>query len=253
MKPISIQLYSLREEAKNDFAAVLKSVAEIGYRGVEPAEFYGLKPREFRRRVEDLGMTISSNHGPWPNRDNLNEVVDVASELGVKTAVCGFGAEQFKDRAAIRDTADTVNFMIERLAAAGITLAMHNHYWEFNQVEGRLAYDRLMEACPRLTSELDVYWAANFGACNPAEVVARYRRRTPLLHMKDGPLVKGQPMLAVGSGRMDIPAVVRAADESVLRWLVVELDSCATDMLRAVADSYRYLVGQGLADGNRPA
>jgi hypothetical protein len=31
--------------------------------------------------------------------------------------------------------------------------------------------------------------------------------------------------------------------------MIVELDQCATDMLEAVAKSYRYLVSEGLARG----
>jgi hypothetical protein len=48
---------------------------------------------------------------------------------------------------------------------------------------------------------------------------------------------------------MDIAKVVAAADPAVTRYLIVELDSCGTDMLTAVADSYRYLIGEGLASG----
>ena len=41
-----------------------------------------------------------------------------------------------------------------------------------------------------------------------------------------------------------------AADESV-EWLIVELDSCDTDMLQAVAESYRYLTTHGFAQGRK--
>jgi hypothetical protein len=56
-------------------------------------------------------------------------------------------------------------------------------------------------------------------------------------------------MVAVGQGKMDIPAIIDAADPDLLRWLIVELDACDTDMLTAVADSYRYLTENGLAEG----
>ena len=39
--------------------------------------------------------------------------------------------------------------------------------------------------------EIDTYWAANFGACDPAEQVSKFKARTPLLHIKDGPLDQG--------------------------------------------------------------
>ena len=46
LRPLSVQLYSLRDYAKDDFVAVLKKVAEIGYKGVEPAGFWNLRPSE---------------------------------------------------------------------------------------------------------------------------------------------------------------------------------------------------------------
>ncbi|HUT23689.1 MAG TPA: sugar phosphate isomerase/epimerase [Sumerlaeia bacterium] len=251
MKPISIQLYSLREEAQKDFVGVLKSVAEMGYKGVEPAGFHGMEPKAVRRLVEDLGMVVSSNHGPWPDEDNVSEVVDVAGALGIDIVVSGFGADAFADLDAIKRTADTVNAATERLKKANLALALHNHSHEFEIVGGRLGYDILMELCPDVKCQLDTYWAANFGACDPAEQVAKNKARTPLLHIKDGPLVRGEHHMAVGSGKMDIPACIAAADENVLRWLIVELDSCATDMTEAVRQSYDYLVKESLGEGNK--
>jgi sugar phosphate isomerase/epimerase len=99
-------------------------------------------------------------------------------------------------------------------------------------------------------SELDVYWAA-FGGSDPAEVVAKNTARLPFLHIKDGDLEKDGPMKAVGAGKLDMPAIIAAADPSVTKWLVVELDRCATDMTEAVRESYKYLIGNGLAAGNK--
>jgi len=252
MKPISVQLYSLREEAKQDFIGVLKKVAEIGYKGVEPAGLHGMSPQEFVKVASDLGLEISSNHGPWPNTENTSELIDVVKALGLDIAIGGYGAADFADMDAIKRTAEKTNHIIEKLEAAGLKLALHNHFWEFDMIEGRLAYDIFMEMCPKALCEVDTYWAANFGAVDPVKVVAKYKGRTPYLHIKDGPLTNREaPMVAVGQGKMDFHKVIPAADPTVLRWLVVELDRCATDMTKAVAESYAYLVGEGLAEGNK--
>ena len=136
MKPISVQLYSLREQAEKDFVGVLKRVAAIGYKGVEPAGFWNLTPKELKKIVTDLGMVISSTHSPWANPDNLNQVIEVASELGIDLVACGYGRNDFKDLDAIKATADKVNGMQEKLAAAGITLFQHNHDFEFERIKG---------------------------------------------------------------------------------------------------------------------
>ncbi len=251
MKPLSVQLYSVREESKIDFVGVLKQIAAIGYKGVEAAGFYDLSPAEFKKIVEDLGMTISSSHGPWAKPENIQEVIDTAAVLGIDLVSTGFGQNEFKDIDSIRRTADMVNGMVEKFQKANLTLFMHNHWWEFSVVEGRIAYDIFAELCPNITFEIDTYWAANFGANDPAEQVAKFKKRTALLHIKDGSFKKDAAMLAVGKGKMDFKKVIAAADPSVLRWLIVELDKCDTDMMTAVADSYRYLVKNKLGAGNK--
>lgn len=251
MKPISLQLYTLRERASADFIDVLKKVADIGYKGVEPAGIFGHEPTEIRKVVEDLGMTVSSNHQPWPSLDNLNEVVDVAAGLGTDIVICGYGPDDFTDLEKIKKTAETTNTIVEKLNADGLIVALHNHYWEFDTIDGKLKYDVFVEMCPNLTCEVDTYWSANFGAVDPVQVVSKYKAKAPLLHIKDGPLVKDELLNPIGAGKMDIPAVIAAADESVLRWLIVELDNCDRDMLQAVTESYSYLTGEGLAQGNK--
>jgi len=249
MKPISLQMYSLREEAAKDLAATLKTVAEIGYRGVESGA-HGLEPAEFRSMVEDLGMVVSST-GAAAEPEGISKSIEAAEAMGTDLLMTGFRPDAFADADAIKRTAEKLDALDNAVTSAGKMLTLHNHYWEFDQIDGRLAYDILMEQCPDVRCEIDIYWAANFGAVDPAEQVAKYRARTPILHIKDGPLVRDKAHTAVGNGKIDVPQAVAAADESVLRWLVVELDNCDTDMTEAVAQSYRYLVESGLGEGTR--
>jgi hypothetical protein len=58
-------------------------------------------------------------------------------------------------------------------------------------------------------------------------------------------------MMPLGTGKMDIPAVIKACNEKVLRWVIVELDHCDIDMFDAVAQSYTYLTKNGLAKGRK--
>ena len=138
LKPLSVQLYSLREYAEKDFVNVLKRVAEIGYKGVEPAGFWNLRPSEMKKMVEDLGMKIFSSHSPWANPYNLGVCMEIADILGVKRICCGYGPDDFKDLDAIKATAEKTCKMNEVLAANGFQLFQHNHYWEFERIDGKL-------------------------------------------------------------------------------------------------------------------
>ena len=44
--PVALQLYTLRELAEKNYEQVVRTVAEIGYAGVEPAGFPGSSPEQ---------------------------------------------------------------------------------------------------------------------------------------------------------------------------------------------------------------
>ncbi len=249
MKPIGLQLYSLREESKEDFVGVLKKVAEFGYAGVEPAGLYGMAPAEVRKLLDDLDLICCSTHGPFPTADTVAQRVDEASALGTDMLISGLGRDAFATADLCKAAVDKLAQATQLVADAGMKFGYHNHWWEFNSIEGRTPYEIILAGIPGMFSELDIYWASNFDTVDVPAVVAANAARIPLLHVKDGPLVEREPHTAVGAGKMDIAACVNAADESVLQWLVVELDDCGTDMATAVHESCKYLVGEGLGAG----
>ncbi len=249
--PIALQLYTLRKEAEKDLPGVLKEVASSGYVGVEMAGLYGKKAAELRKMLDDLGLVASSGGAGLPTAENLKEIVETANALGYKMVISGMGPDKFKGPDGVEAVAAAFQKGAELLKPHGLRLGYHNHWWEFDLEGGRLKYDLLMEQAPAIFGELDIYWAANFGAVKVPEVIQKHRSRLPLLHIKDGPLVKDQPHTAVGQGKMDVKGCIAAADPKVLQWLVVELDNCATDMVTAARESCAWLTKQGLGRGTR--
>lgn len=249
--PISVQLYTLREASADNFDHVLDVIAKIGYKGVEPFHLFGKKPAEFKRQVEDLGMQVSSTHFPWVNRSpDIGQVADIVKTLGLSRVPGGYAPDDFKDMEALQHTIETTQKLVDSLKPYDLKLFLHNHYWEFNLLDGRPGYHYLQEQVPDVEFEIDTYWAANFGNNDAAAELARVADRTPYAHIKDGPLEAGQAHVAVGSGKMDLEAVFAAMNPAVFEWAVVELDSCDTDKFTAVAQSYNYLTTQQLVIGN---
>lgn len=240
-KPISIQLYTVREYMEPEGEqAVLEHIARAGYDAVECGT-----PKDgaesYLKRVNDLGMKVSSYFGPPPTAETVNETIEIAQALQVKNVVCGFWIPEFESLEAIQKVADQLNPAIEALSRHGLNLCLHNHWFEFDSIAGDFAINHLMQRAPGLKMETDIYWASAFGTEDVAAFVAANKAKIPLLHVKDGPLVKGEPHVAVGSGKMPIPEILAAADPSVLDWWVVELDECGTDMWAAVEQSAAYL------------
>jgi len=248
--PISIQLYSVREEAKTNFPAVLKRIAKMGYVGVEFAGLHGLSPKEVRAILDDLGLVASSTHGPMPNESNAAEVIETANILGYTRHISGFGRDQFATKEKTLEAGAIAKKAAEALKGSGITFGLHNHDFEFSsRYDGKYAHELMMAAAPGAFAELDTYWI-KVGGADPAAIVRQYGARAPLLHIKDGPCTREQAMTAVGKGIMPWKDVIGAASPAT-EWLVVELDRCDTDMMEAVAESCRYLVANGFAKGAR--
>jgi sugar phosphate isomerase/epimerase len=253
MKPLSIQLYTVREETKDgNHLPILQQIADIGYKGVEGSG-YGMTNPEFRKVVEDMGMVVSSTWAPLATPENLQEVVDTAGELGTNHLVAGLWIQDQDSLAHLKESAEKVQQAASLLKPHGIDLSLHNHWMEFElYAPGKRPVDYFIEHAPDAFLELDIYWAAAFGLNDPAAEIRKFASRTKLLHVKDGPLVRNEPMEPVGGGVVDIPAALKAADPSVTAWHIVELDHYAGDMMHAVRESYRYLVGNGLSEGNKP-
>lgn len=247
-RPISVQLYTLRNRAGQDFAGVLADVAKAGYKGVETAGLHGKSAAEVRKMLDDVGLVASSAHTGVATKENLSELVDTALTLGYKYVISGLGPDDFKSVDQIKVSAERFQTAAELLKPHGLEMGYHNHWWEFDLVDGRYGYNLFFDLCPDVFSELDVYWACNFNRVDVPAVVKARRNQIKLLHIKDGPLVQGQPHTAAGAGKMNIPAIVKAAGRET-EWLVVELDDCATDMTEAVRESFRYLKKSGLGVG----
>lgn len=251
MKPISLQLYSVRAEAEKDFKGVLKAVVDIGYKGVELAGLHGHDPSEIADFIKGLGMQVSSSHTSIPTDENVQELVDLHKIFGCDRLIGGFPPEQMSTLDKCLKAVDIFNKAADLIKPYGMKFGFHNHWWEFNEFDGKYAYDIILEKTSDCFSELDVYWTA-FSGANPAEIVSKYKSRIPFLHIKDGMLQKdNMTHKAVGSGAMDIPPIINAADPDVLEWVVVELDACETDMMEAVKQSYEYLTSNKLAVGNK--
>lgn len=241
---IAIQLYTVRQALAQDFAGIIQQIADIGYQGVETAGFPGTTPAAASQLFRQLGLAVTSAHTPLPLGDQKNEVLDTAAALGCQKIICAYlSPDQYKTLDQIKRNCDLLNEANAVAVAHGLSFGVHNHWWEFELVEGRYPYQVWLDHLdPAIFFEIDTYWVKTAGL-DPVALVKELGPRAPLLHIKDGPAVKNEPMVAVGDGIMDFPSLIQSARDNT-EWLIVELDQCATDMLEAVGKSYRYLVAQ---------
>jgi sugar phosphate isomerase/epimerase len=237
--------------AKDGFAETVKKVATIGYAGVETAGFPGTTPKEASKLFKELGLVVPSAHLGLPIGEQKNQILDTMAELGARQIVSpSIGREPYQSIEGIKKACERFNEANAVALENGYTFAVHNHWMEFQEVEGRNAHEVLLEHLDAsVLFQLDTYWIKAAGL-DPVAIVKKLGKRAPTLHLKDGPATREEPMMAIGEGMMDTAGIVKAGGETT-EWLIVELDRCATDMLEAVEKSYHYLVSKGLAHGRK--
>jgi sugar phosphate isomerase/epimerase len=248
--PIALQLYTVRDViAKKDYESVVRQVAQIGYAGVETAGFPGTTPQAAGKLFKGLGLLVSSIHRfPIPTPSDKQEILDILGALDTKNYVSGGNREDFTTIETTRLTCEKINAAAAMLAPYGIKFHVHNHWYEYLKVGEKYAYEYMIDfLAPEVFFQIDTYWTKTAGV-DPAKVVKKLGKRAPLLHIKDGPAQQKVHQTAVGDGVLDFSAIVKAAAGNT-EWMIVELDSCATDMMETVQKSFQYLTSKGLARG----
>ena len=246
--PIAIQLYTVRDLLAKNFKTVVTQIAEMGYVGVETAGFPGISVVEASDLFADLGLQVCSAHTQLPYGKQKNQVIELADALEISRVVSSTSRDDFNSIDSIKALCARWNEAAEVADEFDLELGLHNHWWEFSQLEGRMAFDVLMENLDeRIFFQIDTYWV-NTGGGDASQIVEKLGERAPLLHMKDGPCTQDADMVAVGDGEMDFSQIVEAS-HGTSDWLIVELDRCETDMMEAVEKSYNYLVKHDLARG----
>ncbi|MES2201249.1 MAG: sugar phosphate isomerase/epimerase [candidate division FCPU426 bacterium] len=249
-KPVSLQLWSVRNAIDLDFAGTVKKVAAMGYAGVELAGYGKLDAVAAQKAVKDAGLRASGMHvGLEALQNELPRVVSEAKGFGAAHVTCpGWPAEKLKTRAECEFAGEELSRIGAKLRAEGLKFSYHNHGHEFAKVDGKFILDWMLGASePRdLSSELDLYWVY-FAEVDPAAYVRQLGSRLCLVHVKDG-YGKGGKQTELGMGKVDYKAIFQALDglES-LDWIIVEQEEYNFDPMVSVEKDWQQLKAWGRA------
>jgi sugar phosphate isomerase/epimerase len=266
--PLGLQLYSVRDLLPKDYEGTLKQLGTLGYREVEAAGFFNRKPAEVRLAMDHAGLTCVSAH--YSLKDLLpktEEIIQYGKDLGLKYIVCASpllkdpsrvhdpGSRAAREQMTLEDwhwNADQFNRIGERVNAAGMRFAYHNHTPEFRSENGIVFYDELLRSTDpaKVTMELDCGWAAVAGQ-KPAELIVRNASRISMLHVKDFKMSQGStplpapPSTEMGRGAIDYHPIFAAAKGANIEHIFVEqeeFDIPPMEALKIDADYMRAIM-----------
>jgi sugar phosphate isomerase/epimerase len=277
--PIGLQLYTVGDDMKRDFAGTLSAISAIGYRSVEPAGLLDHTPAEWRKTLDRLQLKCPSIHvSPKAQKTGLSladidALAEAAHTLGIGTIVCPsfnlpdsfslqpqpgesmatmlarLGASMSADD--WKTNADFLNQKGAALKKLGLQFAYHNHNIEFTPVGETTGFALLVNGTdPNVVSfEMDAGWVAAAGI-DPAALLSRYPHRFTAMHVKD---IKAgtKPNFAlqldpceVGTGTIDWKTLLpKAYAANVHQFYVEQEPPYSKPPLESIAVSFKYLDG----------
>jgi len=255
--PIALQLFSVRDDMEADFAGTLEKVKRMGYDGVEFAGLYGNTPEQVRELCQKLDLQpVSAHVGLNEMIEDLQGTLDAYQTIGCHQIVIPYLTEEYRPGSeGFQSLIDWAQKIGAQCKARGMTLAYHNHNFEFTKIGEEYALDILYRDVDAdcLQTQLDTCWVF-VGGEDPIKYVRKYAGREYTVHLKDfwvrsdfvrsqqcgelyqllgiddGPQVPEEEgevfcFRPIGYGVQNVAGIVQAAQESGAKWFIVEQDS----------------------------
>lgn len=265
---LGLQLYTVRDALMAQPQQTIEAIQAAGYRQVELFDTQLLP--QLHPVFKGLGIAINSSHclpplitGNWnplvsmgvkppPADYTFERAVEQAAEYGLTELVFPYLFPP--DRGGIdvyQALAEKLNRAGEVCQRSGIQLSYHNHAFEFQSMEDTSPFQLLWEGTDAalVTFEVDVFWVSVAGL-DPAEFIRKHAKRVRMLHLKDkkdglptsflDSTLPPDAFQPVGSGVLDFPEILRAAEEAGVKYAFVEQDQ-SPDSLAAIKQSSTYL------------
>ena len=244
--------FTYRENFQKDVSATLDIIKGNGISDVEFSNLFKKTPEELRKLIDERGIKCSS-FGVGYN-DLVNKTAEVANNAKILGAsyvrVAGiphtgiFTLENAQN--AVADFNKYGKILKEQY---GLSFIYHNHGFEYQPYQEGTLYDYIVKNTdPKYVSfELDILWAF-FPGYDPAQLLNKYGNRYKALHLKDlrkgikGNLsggTSGENDVILGTGQIDIPAVIKAARKAGVKHYYIE-DESSVSILQ-VPESIKYL------------
>lgn len=243
--------YTLRDSFGKDVAGTLDKIKAMGITNLEMSNLFGKTAAEMRALFDERGMRCTSYGVGYDDMLKKPETVMTnAKALGARYVRVAWIPHEGKfSRETARKAAEDFNTFGKYLRENGLQFCYHNHGYEFQpDGEGTLFDYLVAQTNPDYVNfEMDIAWTYLPGQ-DPAKLLLKYPKRFKLMHLKDvrkgvagndqGKLAP-ENSVALGTGQLDLNAILKAARKSSVEFLYIEDESPAAE--QQVPQSLAYL------------
>jgi len=218
--PVGLELYSVRDQLKQDLMGTVRAVARMGYEGVEfYAPYFDWTPdyaKQVRKLLDDSGIRCFSTHNGAKSfvPENLTHAIEINQIIGSKFIImASAGPVQGID--GWKKVGETLTTTSEKLKPLAMRTGFHNHKAEFVAIDGKRPMEVLAAATPKdVVLQLDVGACMEAGA-DPIAWINANPGRIVSMHCKDWSPdpAKGYRVL-LGEGAVPWKKLLQAVEKS---------------------------------------
>lgn len=246
---LGLQLWSVKDEIKQDFEGTLAKIGQLGFQGVEFAGEFGpykdnpagLRAFMDRNKLQCAGAHV---HFDQLTPDRIEATTAFYRTLGCSNLVIPMD----KRGASVDGSAQMsreLSSLSAQLAPKGMRIGYHNHAQEMAGAPGSTPWDVIAQNTPKgAILEQDVGWTT-FAGKDPVAYVNKYPGRTVTTHFK-AKMAQGTSggMPIIGQDKTDWAGLVQAVRRvGGTEWIIIEQEEYPNGMgqLETVAASLKGL------------
>ena len=226
---IGAQLYSLRTACTNpdDLKVTFERVKNMGYDMVQASAICEIDPHLLRSYVDEYSLPVICTHRS-------------IEEITARTAECiefhkiigcpciGLGAMPSDMRGSfenLKHFTDILSEPVKMIKAAGLSFAYHNHAFEFENWDGVIPYEYLLEKT-EFDYIHDVYWSTYAGK-DPSYYIKLLGEsgRMQNIHFKDMKTAPQGDICPCGDGIIDFAKLAKECKKYGINNAYVEQDN----------------------------
>lgn len=244
---VGAQLYTVRDytQTPKDIEETLVKIKDLGFDVIQISGFGPIEPEKLASIVKNLDLDVCVTHTPY---DRIaNDIQNVIKEHQMLNCnVVGIGSMPAQFRGSIEGIKQFIEFANKTgdiLYESGLKFAYHNHNFEFEKYNGKPIMDMLIEETNPQNVEfiLDTFWLQS-GGVNPVTYINKVANRMSVCHFKDMAIREFKQVFAeLGNGNLDFHSMYKACENSGVKYIVIEQDTCDGNPFDSLKTSLDYM------------
>jgi sugar phosphate isomerase/epimerase len=192
--PIGFQLYAVRGEFARNVPGTLKTLGQLGYKGVEfwgyegtPNVYQQYSAAQLRKLIDENRLKCCGIHLTLNalSADNLKRTIDNNRTLGNVYLNVAAAKDLMGSVEGIANLANLLNQASAECGRHMMTVGYHAHPFDFVKINGRFAWELLFSRVrPEINMQMDVGNCLS-GNGDPIAMLKQFPGRTRTIHIKE--------------------------------------------------------------------